>query len=98
MSNKREVERQFDKLGTLPTTEIPLKSYLIERKRKALLRKIKAQIKDEERASKKYSDLSAEAGLINTEIASEIYKISGEEFVHKTKLEGMYRKLGGELK
>lgn len=80
------------------SSKIPLKPYLIDRKRKALLRKIKGAIKDEERASRIYSDLSAEARLVNTEIANDIYRISGEKFVHKTKLEGIYRKLGGKLK
>jgi len=92
MSSKKDVKRQFDQLETLPLGKE------LKRKRNALLRKIKAQIKDEERASKKYFELQTEARLIDKEIANDLYKISGEEFVHKTKLEGMYKKLGGELR
>jgi len=92
MSSRKDVKRQFDQLETLPLGRE------LKRKRNALLRKIKAQIKDEERASKKYFDLQTEARLIDKEIANKLYEISGEEFVHKTELEQMYRKLGGILK
>lgn len=92
MSSRKDVKKQFDKLETLPLGKE------LERRRKALMRKIKGAIKDEERASKIYFDLYAEANLIDHEIANELYRISGEEFTHKTTLEQMYRKLGGELK
>jgi len=105
MSSKKDikdVEEQFKKIRGLKAgytePKIPLKPYLIDRNRKALLRKIKTAIKDEEKTAKKYFDLQTEARLINKEIANDLYKISGEEFVHKTKLERIYRDLGGELK
>ena len=101
MSNRKDMERQFRKLGTRqkPTKveKISHDEFSRARNIEALKRKIKTQIKDEEKASKIYFDLSVEAKLIDTEIAGEIYRISGEEFIHKTMLEGMYRKLGGRI-
>jgi len=97
-----DVEKQFKKIRGLKAgytePKIPLKPYLIDRKRKALLRKIKAAIKDEEKAAKKYFDLQTEVRLIDKEIANDLYRISGEQFTHKTTLEQIYKKLGGELK
>lgn len=95
MSSEKDVEKQFRKLGTY---QKPWQKKIdIERVRKSLLRKIKAQIKDEEKASKTYFDLQTEARLIDQEVAGDLYKISGEEFTHKTKLEEIVRKLGGKV-
>lgn len=65
-------------------------------KRESLLEKIKAQIVDEEEASKMYYDMSKEVLLFDILAADELLKISNQEATHKTMLENMYNRLGGK--
>lgn len=92
MGSRKDVERQFSNMKTLPLGKE------LERRRNALMRKAKAEIKDEERAADKYFKLYAEAHEIGLpDIANDFYRISGEEFTHKVKLEEIVRKLGGKV-